>query len=222
MTAILKNASPLAAAFGLVALAAMPTFAADVVMEEPPAPTAPMEVAPVASWAGPYAGVFAGYSFSSTSDVEGDKLKTKGFLGGTFVGYNYQMDSVVIGAEADIGYSGVKSSDDNATLATIKSGTDGSLRARLGYVVTPDIFLYGTAGGAGKRVKATDGRNLSDSSTTLGWTAGVGTDVKLTDKVFGRVEYRYTDYGSKDFDLSVVTNVSNKENHVQFGVGMKF
>ena len=33
----------------------------------------------------------------------------------------------------------------------------------------------------------------------LGWTAGVGTDIKLTDNVFGRVEYRYTDFGSKNF-----------------------
>ena len=36
----------------------------------------------------------------------------------------------------------------------------------------------------------------SDRKTMLGWTAGGGVDVKLTEQVFGRVEYRYTDFGS--------------------------
>ena len=34
----------------------------------------------------------------------------------------------------------------------------------------------------------------------LGWTAGAGVDVKMTEQVFGRVEYRYTDFGSGDFN----------------------
>ena len=55
----------------------------------------------------------------------------------------------------------------------------------------------------------------------LGWTAGVGTDIKITDNVFGRVEYRYTDFGSKSFD-SVGTKVKESDNRVTFGVGMKF
>lgn len=221
MTAILKHARPLAAAFGLVALAAMPAFAADVVMEEPPAPAAPMEVAPVASWAGPYAGVTAGYGFSGTANdkTDGNKIDTKGFLGGAFVGYNYQMDNIVIGAEGDIGYSGVKGSNVGTE---VKSGVEGSLRARLGYAVTPDILLYGTAGGAGQRVKVSDATG-SDTNTALGWTAGVGTDVKLTESVFGRVEYRYTDLGTDSYNLGGTNHdVSLKDHRVQFGVGMKF
>lgn len=223
MTAILKHARPLAAAFGLVALAAMPAFAADVVMEEPPAPAAPMEVAPVASWAGPYAGVTVGYGFSGTANdkTDGSKADTKGFLGGAFVGYNYQMDNIVIGAEGDIGYSGVKG--DNADVS-VKSGVEGSLRARLGYAVTPDILLYGTAGGAGKRVSVTDvASGDKDSNTALGWTAGAGADIKLTEAVFGRVEYRYTDFGTDKFNVGGgTTEVSNKDHRIQFGVGMKF
>lgn len=220
MTAILKHARPLAAAFGLVALASMPAFAADVVMEEPPAPAAPMEQPPLNTWSGPYAGVFLGYGFSGESDIGGtNNVETDGFLGGAFVGYNYQMDNIVIGAEGDIGYSGVEG--DNAGV-NVKSGFEGSLRARLGYAVSPDILLYGTAGGAGKRIEVSDGVN-EDSNTALGWTAGVGTDVKLTESVFGRVEYRYTDYGSDDFTLGATTSeVSSKDHRIQFGVGMKF
>ena len=39
---------------------------------------------------------------------------------------------------------------------TSKSGVEGSLRARLGYVVSPDILLYATAGGAAKDSKVSE------------------------------------------------------------------
>ena len=86
--------------------------------------------------------------------------------------------------------------------------------------MTPEILLYGTGGGALKNQKISVPGD-SDSNTMLGWTAGVGTDIKITDNVFGRVEYRYTDFGSKSFD-SVGTKVKESDNRVTFGVGMKF
>lgn len=217
----MKSNLKLAAAIGLFAFAgAIPAYAADAItMEEPPAP-APIAELPVASWAGPYAGLTAGYGFSGHTkarDVPAN-ASTDGFVGGAFAGYNWQSDNFVYGAEADIGYDGVKGSNNGIKS---KAGVDGSLRARLGYSVSPDILLYGTAGGAAKSLKVEDTvTGASDRNTMLGWTAGVGSDIKLTDNIFGRVEYRYTDFGSKDF--SGIGNVKSNENRVTFGVGMKF
>ncbi|MCT2578868.1 MAG: porin family protein [Mesorhizobium sp.] len=216
MQANLKFARPLAVALGLFALGGT-AYAADAVTEEPPAP-APVAELPVASWAGPYAGISLGYGFSGHADARdaGVNVKTKGFIGGVFGGYQWQQDNLVYGAEADLGYNGVKG--DSAGI-NAKGGLEGSLRARLGYAVTPEILLYGTGGLAAKNQKIDDGVS-SDSKAMLGWTAGVGTDIKITDNVFGRVEYRYTDYGDKNFDN--VGNVKSKDNRVLFGVGMKF
>ena len=216
MQANLKFA-PLAVALGLFALSGT-AFAADVVSEEPPAP-APIAELPVASWAGPYAGISAGYGFSGHAKVHdgGPDIKTKGFVGGVFGGYQWQQENFVYGAEADLGYNGVKGDSGGVNS---KGGFEGSLRARLGYAVTPEILLYGTGGGALKNQKVSVPGD-SDSTTMLGWTAGVGTDIKITDNVFGRVEYRYTDFGSKNFD-SVGTKVKESDNRVTFGVGMKF
>ena len=136
---------------------------------------------------------------------------------GGFVGYNYQAGNIVAGAEADIGYSWVKG--DNGPLNS-ELGVEGSLRARLGYVVTPDILLYATAGGAAKNLEVSAG-SASDDNTMLGWTAGAGADIKITEQVFGRVEYRYTDFGSDSFG-STGTDVSDTDNRVLFGLGMKF
>ena len=218
MQANLKFARPLAVALGLFALSGT-AYAADVVQEEPPAP-APVAELPVASWAGPYAGINLGYGFSGRTkekdfDVDTD---TSGFVGSVFGGYQWQQENFVYGGEVELGYNGVKG-DDNGIDS--KGGFEGSLRARLGYAVTPEILLYGTGGLAGRSLKVEDNvLGASDTATMIGWTAGLGTDIKLTDNVFGRVEYRYTDFGSKSFDN--IGKVKATDNRVTFGVGMKF
>ena len=219
MQANLKFARPLAVVLGLFALSGT-AYAADVVQEEPPAP-APVAELPVASWAGPYAGLNVGYGFSGRTKERdfGVETDTKGFVGSAFGGYQWQQENFVYGAEAELGYNGIKG-DDNGINS--KGGFEGSLRARLGYAVTPEILLYGTGGLAGRSLKVEDTvLGSSDSATMLGWTAGLGTDIKLTDNVFGRVEYRYTDFGSKDFGGGI-GNVKATDNRVTFGVGMKF
>ena len=210
------------AALGFAALiGAIPANAADVIAEEPPAPAAPMEEPPLNTWSGPYAGVSLGYAFSG--DVEDETndnaIDTDGFLLGGFVGYNYQAGPVVAGAEADVGYDW--SSGSNAG-TTVDSGFEGSIRARLGYTVTPEILLYVTAGGAAKELEVSAG-GVTDSNTMLGWTAGGGADVMITENVFGRAEYRYTDFGSDTFNTGIGSSQVDETSHrVTFGLGMRF
>ncbi len=211
-------ALPTVSALGLLALlGAIPANAADVVMEEPPAPSVPMEEPPLNTWSGPYAGVTVGYGFAGESHIDGidNSIDTDGFQAGGFVGYNYQAGNIVAGVEADIGYSW---EDGSNAGYTSDSGLEGSLRARLGYVVTPDVLLYATAGGAAKKLEIDDGISSEDKGM-IGWTAGAGADVMITQQVFGRVEYRYTDFGKEDFNG---VDVSDKGHRVTVGLGMKF
>jgi outer membrane immunogenic protein len=208
-----------AAALSLVALlGAAPAYAADAV-EQAPEPAVPMEEPPLATWAGPYAGVSLGYGFSgTTTPVTGD-IDTDGFVGGVFGGYNFQNDIFVYGLEGDVGYGQIKG--DNGFTET-QSGFEGSLRARMGVAVTDDILLYATGGGAAQQMEVSDPVG-SDEQAMVGWTAGGGVDMKLTEQVFGRVEYRYTDFGSQDFNTgSGLQSVESNENRVTFGIGMKF
>jgi len=223
MTKNMKLARPAAAAFGIAALiGTFPAFAADAVMEPEPAPAAiPMEEPPLNTWSGPYAGVSLGYGFAGDTEVDApynNSIGTDGFLMGAFGGYNWQAGNIVAGAEADIGYSWAEGS--NAGLDS-QSGLEGSLRARLGYVVSPNVLLYATAGGAAKDLEVS-GPGGSDNNTMLGWTAGAGADVMVTENVFGRVEYRYTDFGNETFDIGPSADVSDKDHRITFGLGMKF
>ena len=205
---------------GLVALiGAVPAYAADVVYEEPPAPAAPLETPPVNTWSGPYAGVSLGYGFSGRTRTPGVDINTSGFVGGAFAGYNFQNGMFVYGGEADLNWANL--SGDNAGVDS-KSSLDASLRARMGVAVTDDVLVYGTAGGAAQSLKITDVAG-SDRNTLVGWTAGAGVDVKMTENVFGRIEYRYTDFGSRTFSPgSGDQSVSSSDNRVTFGIGMKF
>ncbi len=215
--------APTLAAIGFAALlGSAPAFAADAIMDVPEAPAAPMEEPPLATWTGGYAGVSLGYAFSGDSDIGvplDNSIGTDGFLLGGFAGYNWQVGNIVAGAEADVGYSWEDGS--NAGYSS-ESGAEGSLRARLGYVVSPNILLYATAGGAAKSLEVSGG-GLSDKNTMVGWTAGAGADMMVTENIFGRVEYRYTDFGSDTFDIGGgPADVDAKNHRINFGLGYKF
>ncbi|MCR4267778.1 outer membrane protein [Nitratireductor sp. ZSWI3] len=198
--------------------------AADLVERSPVLMTSPVMVStPIKNWEGGYAGVTVGKGFSGKNkDNQSNVLSPKGALGGAFAGWNFQNGGFVYGLEGDLGYNGMKTKGEPVSA---KGGLDGSLRGRLGYSVTDDLLLYTTAGFAAGRVTLTEG-GKSDTNTMIGWTAGAGVDAKLTDNVFGRVEYRYTklgDNGNNTFTRGSGTrDVSWGSNRIQVGIGMKF
>ncbi len=208
----------LLAAAAAALLGAAPAIAADAIEETPQAPAAPVDYTqPSATWAGPYAGVFAAYGWAE-HDTGGVKTDQNGFSGGVFAGYNMQSGNFVYGVEGDLGRSGAN--NDNAGIQA-EQGIFGSLRARAGVAFDP-FMLYGTAGVAAANTTLNDGTNKDDQNL-VGYTLGVGADAALTENVFGRVEYRFSDYGKKDFNLGGATVSSGFDEHsVRAGIGMKF
>lgn len=214
-------------------------LAADaVVIESPPE----VFVAPVFNWTGAYIGGQVGYIWGNgdaTSDLGLPDLGTAevnpdGWLGGVYVGYNYQMtNNVVVGIDGDFAWTGA---DDSSTV--FSGGADvgsldtdleweGAVRARLGYAV--DRFLPYIAGGvAFGRLHGTGYDDVGvyqgeASETNTGWTVGVGTEYAFTDNLVGRAEYRYTDLG--DFDVNVNGTPISADlttNDVRLGLAWKF
>ena len=213
----MKKVLLLAAALGFAGSSA--ALAADAVEQIPEAPMAVEAAVPSFTWTGGYVGLLGGYGWgnadasapgiSASDDFDGGRM-------GAFVGYNWAMASgFVVGIEGDVNYDW----NENSYAGGIDAGTDwsGSVRGRVGYAF--DRALLFAAGG----YTGTNGyvdTPIGDTSKTFhGWTLGAGVDYAFTDNVFGRLEYRYTDYGDKtigginaDFDQHVV-NV---------GIGVKF
>lgn len=217
----------LATSFGAMAADA-------VVIESPPE----VIIAPVFNWTGGYIGGQVGYLWG-----DGDYLdvvpnvgtpEPDGWLGGVYVGYNYQFtNNVVLGVDADFAWTGA---DDTVTLfsgglqsASLDSDLDwtGAARVRLGYAV--DRFLPYIAGGVafGKLShSAYDGGGLlvgTDDDTNVGWTLGAGLEYAFTDNLIGRAEYRYTDFGDFDFNIDGIGSTTDlTSNDVRFGLAWKF
>jgi outer membrane immunogenic protein len=151
---------------------------------------------------------------------------TSARLGG-YAGYNWQFAPTwVAGIEADLAWGNNKKSVSpipgtvfaatscstfaNCTLDSItaKEGWDGSLRARLGFLVSPTWLVYATGGAAWQQFSLTAicsaptgpwciaNRSEAASWTRVGWTLGGGVETMLGGNWFARADYRYADFGT--------------------------
>jgi outer membrane immunogenic protein len=191
--------------------------AADAIDDIPQAPAAEYSE-PVASgnWAGAYAGGTASWQ-RGDFNRQGD-AKANGLGGGVYGGYNMQNGQLVYGGEADLNYSGV---DAERNGLKGKQGVNGSVRGRAGIDLNP-VLVYGTAGIAGTNVEMKNA-NGKDDRNMVGWTAGAGAEAFVTNNVTARIEYRYSDYQKKSFNLGGDKVKSGFEDHsVRVGLGVKF
>jgi outer membrane immunogenic protein len=141
-----------------------------------------------------------------------------GVIGGGQFGYNWQMQNWLFGLEADIQGSGERGSsaitclgcsDDNSPIVTnLTQRLDwfGTVRGRIGGLVTPTVLLYGTGGLAYGEVNVggTASGNVNsltvaipgNSSTRAGWTLGAGVEGVIGGGWTAKLEYLYMDLGT--------------------------
>jgi outer membrane immunogenic protein len=157
---------------------------------------------------------------------------TKGGIPGTFGNGANSTNGAFPGTEAE----GVDSS-------SVKLGWDGTVRGKIGMLVTPNVLFYGTGGVAFQQVSASascDGSGDSwcqftgvakaqtFSTVRTGWTAGAGLEAILTGKWIGKFEVRYADFGRYNNTFfagtgdDVVTNIHVQTYTATAGIGYKF
>lgn len=207
----------LASAATVVAFAAQ---AADAIYQAPEAPVATESYsAPAGNWSGAYVGGGITYDMGKfTGSTDGRDAND---IGGTvYGGYNMQSGSIVYGGEADISYNG----EDGSAGAGLKGtqGVNGSIRGRVGYDLNP-FLVYGTAGVAVANHEL-EGNGTNDEKLAAGYTVGAGVETFVTDNITARVEYRYSDYQKRDFDLGTGSAISKgfDDHSVKVGMGVKF
>ncbi|MEO1748287.1 MAG: outer membrane protein [Pseudomonadota bacterium] len=204
----------------IVATVTTTTLATDAVRVEP-FPAAPEITIQKSSadWSGVYIGGFGNYSAGAFDSSLG-RIDANGYEGGVFAGYDFDIDGYVIGGEVDMAIGSVNA-DAIATDTNLEKRLNGSVRARAG-IALDRVLIYGTAGLALTGTELTES-DESDKTTHLGWTVGAGLDMKITERLFGRIEYRYTDYDSETFTLGSNAVASGFDEHsVRAGLGIRF
>jgi outer membrane immunogenic protein len=125
-----------------------------------------------------------------------------GFLYGVAVGYDLPVsDKMFVGLEAGIDDSTQKDCAGSVVVANdslcISSGRDLSAVARLGYNVSEQGKLYVLAGYTNARLRSTYTTGATTTKTAGnadGFRVGAGYQHALTDNLYGKVEYRYSNY----------------------------
>jgi outer membrane immunogenic protein len=164
---------------------------------------------PATMWTGFYAGLHIGGAWGNGSWTDPftgypDSPRGSGVLGGLQLGVNSQWDWLVLGLEADIGFTDLKASDTDAKgfNHSIESNWLSTGTARIGYATGPWL-LYAKGG-----VAIGDERNIVTtpagisaagplwSSFRVGWTVGGGVEYALTHNWSARVEYDYIDFNN--------------------------
>ncbi len=227
----------LLASAGAMALSGA-ALAADLPSRAPPPVILPPP--PVFTWTGFYVGLNAGYHWGGSAtqftgtDTDVFGLGTalnqglipasgagggEGFIGGGQAGYNYQIDSFVLGLEVDVdGATGHKNLNTafgpNLGLLPVffdsSQGLDwlGTFRGRIGWTPVDHLLIYGTGGLAFGKSSASFSVvqqnavpplfDFVSSSLSVGWAAGGGVEYALPDAWSNwsvKVEYLYYDLG---------------------------
>ena len=208
--------------------------AAAVLMTAGSAMAADVAMAPVYDWTGFYVGANAGYGFGGDDKVGvnpggnvGD-LKIHGIFGGVQGGYNYQMNSIVLGIETDIQLSNVSDNDTGGRLISSSSDVNyfGTLRGRAG-VAFDKALIYGTGGlayaGVDYSVQPPLGGGLKDQYTEVGYTVGGGLEYAFDDVWTMKAEYLFIDLGHRKISNGAVSTVATPSfQTVRIGVNYRF
>lgn len=164
------------------------------------------------------------------------------FIGGGQIGYDWQFNGgFLAGIEADI--QGVAAGNNNTAVTTlaptplsaeglnlltsVASGKTldffGTVRGRLGYLITPTLLVYATGGLAyGGATSTTNffqtvpndstgylliGANQARyAQTRVGWTAGGGLEWMFWPQWSARIEYLFYDLGAVAYPVAVTTD----------------
>lgn len=124
-----------------------------------------------------------------------------------------KMGNFVFGIENDFNYN----VEDNGN-ANVE--WDASGRGRVGYALDRTLF-FATVGVAAAGVKVESVGASKKDNILIGWTAGGGIEHALTENILVRGEYRYSDFGNKDFGSSI-GDVGATEQKILIGASYKF
>jgi outer membrane immunogenic protein len=180
------------------------------VYKAPPPVAAPM---PVFTWTGFYIGGHFGYLWGDVDVAHVDNIApvtggpTNGVVGGILGGGNWQIGPVVLGAEADFGWSNAHGKG----VAQLSSSEDfeyrinstGHVRGRIGYAFGGTlVYVAGGLAVARAHVQETEPTfNAAPGGTYPGGSIGGGVEQAFTRQISGRIEYLYDDFGDKTYTI---------------------
>jgi outer membrane immunogenic protein len=191
----------------------------------------------------------AGYDILKSGDSDDDNVDSndnngdesiEGVAFGAGAGFDFDLGNLVAGVEAEYLESSGEQEFDEAIdgvnfTGGIETGRDIYVGARLGFKATPSTLVYVKGGYTNLSIEGNFG-NTGDrfefDTNADGWRLGAGIEQLFGPNMYGKVEYRYSNYTnldySDDFDLDDFeaedfdTDIDLDRHQVVAAVGIRF
>lgn len=190
---------------------------------------------------GPRIGAIAGYgSLGSGEDPErgidndnqGDQ-SIEGLTYGVDGGFDFSIGGLVAGIEGEFsestGKQEIEESVDVPFSSRIETGRDLYVGGRVGFLARPQTLLYAKAGYTNTSIESAfedSDERLEFDTNVDGYRLGAGVEQLFGERLYGKLEYRYSNYSKLDFsdddDQDFQTEIDLDRHQVVAGLGIRF
>lgn len=166
-----------------------------------------------------------------TNDNEGDE-SIDGITFGVGAGYDFDAGGVVLGVEGEFTES-TGDQDRNETIdgvnyrAGVATGRDLYIGGRIGFRAAPSTLVYGKAGYTNTSIEADfedDTDRIELDTNVDGWRLGAGVEQLFGPNMYGKLEYRYSNYNNLEVgkDVDIERDIDLDRHQIVAGVGFRF
>lgn len=194
-------------------------------------------------FSGPWVAGVGGYDKNQAGDTTDDDLdedndqSAEGVVWGGAVGYDMDLGTMVVGAEAELTEStadtrSLDGDPETFGLGSVEAGRDIYVGVRAGFKATPNTLVYAKGGYTNARYNflGTNGQIEDEQRIdTDGWRVGAGVEQKIGANAFAKIEYRYSNYSEAEVDFEPEGipdtdpfDVDLDRHQVMAGVGWRF
>lgn len=153
-----------------------------------------------------------------------DSSSSDGFVYGGAVGYDVQVNNLIVGAEGEVTGSTTDTRTDGLLAAgdrlRVDTGRDLYAGARVGFVLNPTTMAYAKGGYTNARINTrytTGSTEVRDHFDMDGFRLGAGLEHQIGANTYIKGEYRYSNYSRADrYDIDA------DRHQLVAGVGMRF
>lgn len=205
-------------------------------------PVMAQDVAPAESFKGFHVEGLVGYdvtqagsSIDDDSSIDNDQ-SIDGLLYGVGAGYDIKSGNFVFGPEAEVTWSTAKTKFDNGDfegfgIGNVKTNRDLYIGGRVGYAFSPRTMVYAKGGYTNAKFDVRNGDGTVTTRTDIdadGWRIGAGVEQAISNNVFAKLEYRYSNYEKGELDYrgdlpdGQRFNLDLDRHQVVAGVGVRF
>lgn len=178
----------------------------------------------------------AGSTVDDDSAIDNDQ-SIEGFTYGIGAGYDIRIgDRFVVGPEAELTWSTAETEFEDGDwegfgLGHVKTNRDLYIGARAGFIVNPKTLVYLKGGYTNAKFDVRNGLEGTIYEKDVdadGWRIGAGVERAVTDNVFAKLEYRYSNYEQGQFDYTADIPDSSEfgldldRHQIMAGVGVRF